>query len=77
VNPNSKIPALLDRSTPAPTRVFESGAILMYLAEKFGEFLPTDPSKRRMPVVAVLTDGCRALPVHDRPPVSPRNGSPS
>ena len=46
VNPNSKIPALLDRSTPKPTRIFESGAILMYLAEKFGEFLPTDPSKR-------------------------------
>jgi len=46
VNPNSKIPALLDRSTPQPTRVFESGAILMYLAEKFGEFLPTDLSKR-------------------------------
>jgi GST-like protein len=46
VNPNSKIPALLDRSTPKPTRVFESGAILLYLAEKFGEFLPTDPSKR-------------------------------
>lgn len=46
VNPNSKIPALLDRSTPAPTRVFESGAILVYLAEKFGAFLPTDPAKR-------------------------------
>ena len=46
VNPNSKIPALLDRSTPKPTRVFESGAILLYLAEKFGEFLPTDPTKR-------------------------------
>ncbi len=46
VNPNSKIPALLDRSTPTPTRIFESGAILVYLAEKFGEFLPTDPSKR-------------------------------
>jgi GSH-dependent disulfide-bond oxidoreductase len=46
INPNSKIPALLDRSTPTPTRVFESGAILMYLAEKFGDFLPTDPSKR-------------------------------
>jgi GSH-dependent disulfide-bond oxidoreductase len=40
VNPNSKIPALLDRSTPTPTRVFESGSILLYLAEKFGEFLP-------------------------------------
>jgi len=46
VNPNSKIPALVDRSTPTPTRIFESGAILVYLAEKFGEFLPTDPSKR-------------------------------
>src|ERR1700687_2256221 len=46
VNPNSKIPALLDRATPTPTRIFESGAILMYLAEKFGAFLPTDPSKR-------------------------------
>ncbi|MEG9863048.1 MAG: glutathione-dependent disulfide-bond oxidoreductase [Parvularculales bacterium] len=41
VNPNSKIPALLDRSTSPPTRVFESGAIMMYLAEKFGHFLPT------------------------------------
>ena len=41
VNPNSKIPALMDRSGPEPVRVFESGAILMYLAEKFGEFLPT------------------------------------
>lgn len=47
VNPNSKIPALLDRSTPTPTRVFESGAILLYLAEKFGgAFLPQDPSRR-------------------------------
>src|SRR6185369_10276462 len=46
INPNSKIPALLDRSTPQPTRIFESGAILLYLAEKFGEFVPTDPSKR-------------------------------
>jgi GSH-dependent disulfide-bond oxidoreductase len=42
VNPNSKIPALLDRSGPAPIRVFESGAILLYLAQKFGAFLPTD-----------------------------------
>jgi GST-like protein len=41
VNPNSKIPALLDRSGPTPIRVFESGAILMHLAEKFGAFLPT------------------------------------
>jgi GST-like protein len=45
-NPNSKIPALIDRSGPAPIRVFESGAILVYLAEKFGAFLPTDPAKR-------------------------------
>jgi GST-like protein len=41
VNPNSKIPALLDRSGPAPVRVFESGSILLYLAEKFGALLPT------------------------------------
>ena len=46
VNPNSKIPALMDRSTATPTRVFESGAILMYLAEKFDAFLPTEPSAR-------------------------------
>lgn len=46
INPNSKIPALLDRSTAEPTRVFESGAIMVYLAEKFGRFLPTDPSQR-------------------------------
>ncbi|MFO0462197.1 MAG: glutathione-dependent disulfide-bond oxidoreductase [Burkholderiales bacterium] len=46
VNPNSKIPALLDRSGPTPIRVFESGAILMHLAEKFGAFLPTEPAKR-------------------------------
>ncbi len=46
VNPNSKIPALLDRSGPSPIRVFESGAILMYLAEKFGAFLPTAAAAR-------------------------------
>jgi len=46
VNPNSKIPALLDRSGPSPIRVFESGAILMYLAEKFGAFLPAGGAAR-------------------------------
>lgn len=46
INPNSKIPALLDRSTPTPIRVFESGSILLYLADKFGDFIPTDPAKR-------------------------------
>ena len=46
VNPNSKIPALLDRSSPTPIRVFESGAILIYLAEKFGAFLPTERAAR-------------------------------
>ena len=46
INPNSKIPALLDHSGPKPIRVFASGAILMYLAEKFGAFLPTEASAR-------------------------------
>jgi GST-like protein len=46
VNPNSKIPALMDRSGPKPIRVFESGAILMHLAEKFEAFLPTDTATR-------------------------------
>jgi GST-like protein len=46
INPNSKIPALLDRSTATPIRIFESGAILVYLAEKFGHFLPEEPAKR-------------------------------
>src|ERR1019366_2142129 len=46
VNPNSKIPALMDRSGPTPIRVFESGAILLHLAEKFGALLPTDSATR-------------------------------
>ena len=46
VNPNSKIPALMDYSTKTPTRIFESGAILLYLAEKFNAFLPTDATAR-------------------------------
>jgi GSH-dependent disulfide-bond oxidoreductase len=46
VSPNSKIPALLDRSGATPVRVFESGAILVYLAEKFGAFLPTETAAR-------------------------------
>ena len=46
INPNSKIPALLDRSTNPGTRIFESGAILLYLAEKFDAFVPKDPSVR-------------------------------
>ena len=45
-NPNSKIPVLVDRSGPEPIRVFESGAILIHLAEKFGTFLPTEPGPR-------------------------------
>lgn len=46
VNPNSKIPALMDHSTSPPTRLFESGSMLIYLAEKFRAFLPKDPAKR-------------------------------
>jgi GSH-dependent disulfide-bond oxidoreductase len=46
INPNSKIPALLDRSGPTPVRVFESGSILLHLAEKFGEFLPKSGPER-------------------------------
>ncbi|WP_110657212.1 glutathione-dependent disulfide-bond oxidoreductase [Salinicola halimionae] len=46
VNPNSKIPALMDHSADKPIRVFESGSILLHLAEKFGAFVPTDPAKR-------------------------------
>ena len=46
VNPNSKIPAMIDRSSKSPVRIFESGASLTYLAEKFGVFLPTEPAAR-------------------------------
>ena len=46
INPNSKIPALVDHSGPNPVRVFESGAILLYLAEKFGALVPTESAKR-------------------------------
>ena len=46
INPNSKIPAMMDHSTVTPTRVFESGSILFYLAEKFDAFIPTNPSAR-------------------------------
>ena len=46
VNPNSKIPAMMDHSGPTPIRLFESGAMLLHLAEKFGAFLPTDPALR-------------------------------
>ena len=46
VNPNSKIPALMDHSVTPPQRIFESGAILMYLAEKFGAFIPKDPAQK-------------------------------
>ena len=46
INPNSKIPSLMDHSTSPPTRVFESGAILLYLAEKFGAMMPSDPTLR-------------------------------
>ncbi|MBT7612227.1 MAG: glutathione-dependent disulfide-bond oxidoreductase, partial [Rhodospirillaceae bacterium] len=46
INPNSKIPALLDRTTDPATRVFESGSILLYLAEKFGAFIPSDHAGR-------------------------------
>lgn len=46
INPNSKIPAMIDQSTDNPTPIFESGSIMLYLAEKFNKFIPTDPAKR-------------------------------
>lgn len=46
INPNSKIPAMIDQSTDNPTPIFESGSIMLYLAEKFNKFIPTDPEKR-------------------------------
>ncbi|GLO76595.1 glutathione-dependent disulfide-bond oxidoreductase [Sulfitobacter pontiacus] len=46
INPNSKIPAMMDRSGDAPQRLFESGSIMLHLAEKFGEFIPKDPNQR-------------------------------
>jgi GST-like protein len=54
VNPNSKIPALMDRSGPKPIRVFESGAILLYLAEKFGAFVPAANAPERAEVLSWL-----------------------
>ena len=62
VNPNSKIPAMVDRSGVKPIRIFESGAILLYLAEKFGAFLPTEAERaRRVLFLALLADGLGAL----------------
>ena len=62
VNPNSKIPALMDYSQQTPQRVFESGAILLYLADKFGTFLPKDRGKRTEGAeLAVLADWFNAL----------------
>ncbi len=63
VNPNSKIPTLVDRSGTQPIRVFESGAILVYLAEKFGAFLSSEPAARAETLSsAVLADGLGAVP---------------
>jgi GSH-dependent disulfide-bond oxidoreductase len=60
-NPNSKIPALVDCSGPKPIRVFESGSILVYLAHKFGTSADGSRSAHRVPLMAILADGKRAL----------------
>src|SRR5499425_3564722 len=59
VNPNSKIPALMDYSEQTPLRVFESGAILLYLADKFGAFLPKDRGKRTEALMKLLARPAR------------------
>ena len=61
MNPNSKIPELIDYSEQTPRRVFESGAILLYLADKFGAFLPKDRRKRTEALNWLLADGFNAL----------------
>ncbi len=61
VNPNSKIPALVDHSWPTPIRVFESGSILLYLVEKFGPFLPKD-NAARTETLNWITPGERSCP---------------
>ena len=67
VNPNSKIPAMVDRSGPKPIRIFESGAILLYLAEKFGAFLPTEPAERAEDPKALRAALRRAFKRRDTP----------